>query len=195
VSRTGYRDEGQLWRIEDAGEGRFKISSRLGRALEIPDGAHHNGATLRVASMKPHEMNQRFKLAWISAPAPKSTSTPAVENVASDEKRSYEQGYSLGVEDFRAQLRRTYARHKGKYGREWEEAFIEGYYDGYDNGRGEKTMMRGMESNAYDEGYRRGRQDNQEGRRSNYTRYSERFDSRSEPSFRRGYEDGYYSAR
>ena len=92
-------------------------------------------------------------------------------------------------------LRRTYGRHKGKYDRQWEEAFIEGYYDGYDAGRFDTTILLPAEKDYYDDGYRRGQQDYREGRRPEYVRYAGRLDVRFEPFFRRGYEDGYYSAR
>ena len=55
--------------------------------------------------------------------------------------------------------------------------------------------MAGEEKESYDEGYRIGQRDNREGKESNYMRYAERFSPRFENFFRRGYSDGYYSAR
>ncbi len=92
-------------------------------------------------------------------------------------------------------MRRTYARHKGDYNSQWEESFIEGYYDGYDAARPDTTVMRSDEKDLYDAAYRSGQSDYRGGREPNYSRYSDRFDSRSEPFFRRGYTDGYYSSR
>jgi hypothetical protein len=74
-------------------------------------------------------------------------------------------------------------------------AFIEGYYDGYDSGRADFSQMQSGEKQSYDAGYRYGRQDYQQRRNPNYTRYADRFDTPSEPYFRRDYEDGYSSSR
>jgi len=76
-----------------------------------------------------------------------------------------------------------------------QEAFIEGYYDGYDAARPDTNVMRAEEKDSYDDAYRLGQKDYRDGREPSYTRYAGRFDPRSEPFFRRGYADGYYSAR
>jgi hypothetical protein len=65
-----------------------------------------------------------------------------------------------------------------------------GYYDGYDSCRADFSQMQSGEKQSYDAGYRYGRQDYQERRNPNYTRYADRFDPPPEPYFRRGYEDG-----
>lgn len=186
--------DSQLWKIEHGGEGLVRFTSRLGKALDLPHGSRNDGVQYETWDTASQD-NQRFRLAWISAPEPVSPGGPGPAGALLDEKGSYELGYSLGVEDAKAHLRRIYARHKGKYASQWEEAFIEGYYDGYDSGRPDTTSMRPAEKENYDEGYRAGKQDYLEGRKPNYMRHARRFDLRSEPYFRRGYEDGYYSAR
>lgn len=188
--RTG--SDSQLWKIE--GEDLVRFTSRLGKALDLPHGSRDEGLAYQIWRAASQD-NQRFRLVWISKPVPEGPNAPGVDRKLTDEKSSYDLGYSLGVEDFKAHLRRTYARHKGKYAQQWEEAFIEGYYDGYDTGRPDTSTMRPAEKDYYDDGFRRGKQDYQEGRRPNYMRHAGSFDPRSEPFFRRGYEDGYYSAR
>lgn len=74
-------------------------------------------------------------------------------------------------------------------------AFIEGYCDGYDAARPDTSVMRSEEKDSYDDAYRLGQKDYREGREPNYARYADRFNPRFEPFFRRGYADGYYSAR
>lgn len=194
--------ESQMWRLEDQGGGIVRILTRLGKAIELPDDDQHNGT--RFMLWKPIEKDaERFRLRLI-APAPRrdrdddrdrDRDRDRAEANWTGEKSTYDLGYSLGVQDARAQLRRTFARHRGQYDRQWEDAFIEGYYDGYDNGRTDLTAMRGEEKGSYNAGFRRGRQDSDQGRKPNFMRYSNEFDQRSEPFFRRGYEDGYYKSR
>lgn len=76
-----------------------------------------------------------------------------------------------------------------------KDAFIKGYYDGYDSGRADFRQMQSGEKQSYDAGYRYGRQDYRQRRNPNYTRYADRFDPPSEPYFRRDYQDGYSSSR
>jgi hypothetical protein len=185
------KEETQLWRIDDAGEGEVKITSRLGKALDLPDGSHSNGTRLQVFPSNSGD-NQKFRFFRINGPGFRAYPDRTAPD--STERGGYDLGYSLGLEDSRSQLRRTYARHKGKYNPQWEEAFIEGYYDGYDNGREGSGRMRDTDRDPYETGYRLGRQDSQENRRPDYMRYANRFDSRSEPLFRRGYADGYHAA-
>jgi hypothetical protein len=184
--------ETQLWRIDDAGEGRVMIVSRLGRAVDLPDASTRNGVRLQIWRVMPLDA-EKFRLIRVSGPSPRTFSDS--EGNWTGEKRAYDLGYSLGAQDARAQLRRTFQRHRGEYDPQWQDSFIEGYYDGYDVGRTDKSWIRPEERDYYDAGYRLGRQDYQSGRKSNYTRYSDRYDSRSEATFRRGYEDGYYSAQ
>jgi hypothetical protein len=112
-----------------------------------------------------------------------------------EEKGAYHQGYSFGVQDARAHLRRSCARYHGQFDADKQGAFIEGYYNGYGSGRADFSQMQSGEKQSYDAGYRYGRQDYQQRRNPNYTRYADRFDPLSEPYFRRGYEDGYSSSR
>jgi hypothetical protein len=187
------RSDSQLWKIEGKGRER-RFTSRLGIALDLPHGSHDDGVEYQTWSGA-GEDNQRFRLVWMSAPVATNPNAFGAESNASDEKRAYDRGYHFGVDDFKERLRRTYARHKGQYNPQWEEAFIEGYYDGYDAARPETNVMRGEEKDSYDDGYRLGQKDYREGREPNYARYVDRFDPRVEPFFRRGYADGYYSAR
>jgi Ricin-type beta-trefoil lectin domain-like len=194
--------ESQMWRLEDQGGGAMRILTRQGKAIELPDDNQHNGA--RFMLWRPIDKNaERFRLRLI-APAQrrdrdrdrdKDNDDRRGEGNWAGEKSTYHLGYSLGVQDSRAQLRRTFARHRGEYDRQWEEAFIEGYYDGYDNGRTDVSLMRDEEKEIYNAGFRRGRQDFDQGKKPNFMRYADQFDQRSEPFFRRGYEDGYYRGR
>jgi hypothetical protein len=65
------------------------------------------------------------------------------------------------VQDARAHLRRSYARYNGQFDADKQDAFIEGYYDGYDSGRADFSQMQSGEKQSYDAGYRYGRQDQQ----------------------------------
>jgi hypothetical protein len=187
------KEQTQLWRIEDAGEGVVKISSRLGKSLDLPDGSHSNGTHFQIFPSNPGD-NQKFRLFRVDGPGFRASRYPERAAPESTERGGYDLGYSLGLEDSRSQLRRTYARHRGKYNPQWEEAFIEGYYDGYDSGREVSSRLRDTDRDPYEAAFRLGRQDSQESRRPDYMRYADRFDSRSEPLFRRGYADGYHAA-
>jgi hypothetical protein len=204
--------ETQLWSVEDAGEGLVRISSRFGKCIDVPDASRDNG--VRWQLWRPIEKYaEKFRLVPVrGGPARDRDDRPAGfdrdgrgdagrgdtgrGDTGSAEKETYHQGYSLGMEDAQAHLRRSYARHKGQYNPERQDAFVEGYYDGYDSGRTDTNeMMQPMEKQSYDLGYRFGRQDYQQRNSPNYTRYADRFDTRSEPYFRRGYESGYNPAR
>ncbi len=194
-------NESQMWRIEDAGEGLFRISSRLGKCIDVPDASRENG--VRWQLWKPiDKYAEKFRLLPLSGGQGRDRGDrdgnfdhDGRGDIGKGEKGTYHLGYSLGVEDARARLRRSYARHKGQYNAEWSDAFIEGYYDGYDSGRTDTTQMQSIEKQSYDLGYRFGRQDFQAEKSPNYTRYADRYDAQAEPYFRRGYEDAYYSAR
>jgi hypothetical protein len=186
--------ESQLWIIEDAREGLVRISSRLGKCIDVPNASRENG--VRWQLWKPVDRYaEKFRLLLLAGPSGPERGDRDLDGEGKGEKGAYHHGYSFGVEDAQAHLRRSYARHKGQYNAEWEEAFIEGYYDGYDNGRTDTAGMQATEKQSYDLGYRFGRQDYEGKKNPNYTRYADRFDARSEPYFRRGYEDGYHSAR
>ena len=55
------KDQTQLWRIDDVGQGQVKITSRIGKALDLPDGSHSNGAHLQVFPPNGGD-NQKFLL-------------------------------------------------------------------------------------------------------------------------------------
>jgi len=193
ILATPSKEDEQLWKIEEAGEGQVRIMSRVGKSLDLPDGSHSNGTRMQVFPPNSDD-NQKFRLFRVGARSFEDSRYPTPDRSDRTEKGGYDLGYGLGLEDSRAQLRRTYARHKGRYNPPWEEAFIEGYYDGYDNGRDTSSRMRDTDRDPYDSGYRIGRRDAQESRRPDYRRYADSFDPRTEPFFRRGYADGYYTA-
>jgi hypothetical protein len=199
--------DSQLWRIEGGGS-EVRFTSRLGMALDLPHGSREDGVEYQTWSGASQD-NQRFRLVRVGGPV---VANPNVyggdrdrerdrdrdrdrDSNVSDEKRSYDRGYHFGAEDFKARQRRTYARHKGQYNPQWEQAFIEGYYDGYDAARPDTNVMGEEEKESYDDAYRLGQKDHREGREPNYARYADRFAPRFEPFFRRGYADGFYSSR
>jgi hypothetical protein len=211
------KDDSQLWRIEDAGQGQVKLTSRLGKSLDLPDGSRSNGTHFQIFPANPGD-NQKFvliridgrrehgpELAQLAYPDhdrdrdhdrdhDRDRREPERFTPDRSERGSYELGYSQGLEDSRSQVRRSYARHKGQYNPQFEEAYIDGYYDGYDNGREGSSRMRDTDRGPYDIGYRLGRDDAQDNRRSDYMRYADRFDPRAEAIFRRGYADGYHAS-
>jgi hypothetical protein len=185
--------DSQLWKVEGNG-GERRFTSRLSIALDLPHGSHEDGVEYQVWSGAGQD-NQRFRFVLVGGPVPANPNEYGADRPVTGEKRAYERGYRAGAEDLQARLRRTYVRHKGQYNPQWEEAFIEGYYDGYDAARPDTNVMRGEEKNSYDDAYRLGQKDYRDGREPSYMRYADHFDPRSEPFFRRGYADGYYSAR
>jgi hypothetical protein len=185
--------DSQLWKVEGNG-GERRFTSRLGIALDLPHGSHDDGVEYQTWSGAGQD-NQRFRFVWIGGPAPANPNNYGADGPVTEEKRSYDRGYHMGADDFKARVRRTYARHKGQYNQQWEEAFIEGYYDGYDAARPDTNVMRAEEKDSYDDAYRLGQKDYRDGREPSYMRYADRFNPRFEPFFRRGYADGYYSAR
>jgi hypothetical protein len=187
--------DSQLWKIEGGGS-EVRFTSRLGMALDLPHSAREDGVEYQTWNGA-DQNNQRFRLIRIGGlgGAIPNAYGGDRDSTVSDEKRSYDRGYHFGAEDFKARQRRTYARHKGQYNPQWEQAFIEGYYDGYDAARPDTNVMGEEEKESYDDAYRLGQKDYREGREPNYARYGDRFAPRFEPFFRRGYADGYYSAR
>jgi len=60
LSRPG-KDETQLWRIDDVGQGEVKITSRIGKSMDLPDGSHSNGTHFQVFPPNSGN-NQKFLL-------------------------------------------------------------------------------------------------------------------------------------
>jgi Protein of unknown function (DUF3011)/Ricin-type beta-trefoil lectin domain-like len=60
LSRPG-NDQTQLWRLEEVGPGQFKITSRIGKSLDLPDGSRSNGTHLQVFPPNGGD-NQKFVL-------------------------------------------------------------------------------------------------------------------------------------
>jgi hypothetical protein len=185
--------DSQLWNVEGKG-GERRFTSRLRIALDLPNGSHDDGVEYQVWNEEGKD-SQRFRFVLVSGPVAANPNDYGADRAVPEEKRAYERGYHIGADDFKARLRRTYVRHKGQYNPQWEEAFIEGYYDGYDAARPDTNVMRADEKDSYDDAFRLGQKDYRDGREPSYMRYADRFDPRSEPFFRRGYADGYYSAR
>jgi len=187
--------DSQLWKIGGGGK-EVRFTSRLNISLDLPHGAPADGTEYQVWSAADQD-NQRFRLTWLG-PVPAMQVAPSyapLPDNLSDEKRAYQQGYRMGMDDFRERQRRTYARHRGQYNSQFEVAFIEGYYDGYDASRPDSNSLAGEEKESYDDAYRIGQRDYREGKDPNFMRYSDRFAGRLENVFRRGYLDGYYSSR
>src|SRR5207302_9265966 len=101
--------------------------------------------------------NQRFRLWWqgaLGANNDRRFRSGRMNDRMNDErmddhKRAYDRGYRAGVEDFKAKLRRTFARHLDEFDSKWEVEFIEGYYDGYDIGRSDVHAERDEDRDAY----------------------------------------------
>jgi hypothetical protein len=60
LNRPG-KDQTQLWRIEDVGQGQVKITSRIGKSLDLPNGSHSNGTHFQVFPPNAGD-NQKFLL-------------------------------------------------------------------------------------------------------------------------------------
>jgi hypothetical protein len=108
-----------------------------------------------------------------------------------DQRRAYDRGRQRGREDFRASLSRSYRRHDDDYDRYTELSFRRGYEQAYDELSEQGGGMTPVQRVHYDDGFRRGRDDREDGRSRNYKRYRDEYDSRYEKYFRRGYEAGY----
>jgi len=107
-----------------------------------------------------------------------------------------DRGYRLGSDDARRSLSRDYRRYTTEYDSRTEASFRSGYEQGYDAIRGSGSITGGGSSEtreAYADGRRYGQRDAQDRLRPDYKRYSERYNSRTESEFRRGYQDGYYN--
>jgi hypothetical protein len=194
TSQPAGRDS-QVWKIEGEG-GKRRFTSRLGIALDLPHGSHDDGAEYQTWSGAGQD-NQRFLLWWVSGPVVQPPGfNPSGRMDGMDEgKRAYARGYRAGVEDYKAGLRRTFARHMSEFDSRSQVDFIEGYYDGYDGTRSDAGAGPRDDRNLYEDAFRLGQKDYREGREPNYGRYSGQFTSQTEQVFRKGYQDGYYSAR
>src|SRR5258708_38491872 len=106
LSRPG-KDQTQLWRIEDLGQGQVKITARIGKSLDLPDGSHSNGTHLQVFPPNPGD-NQKFRFFRVGFALRGYPERTAPERTAPDssDQGGYDLGYRLGLEDFRSQLRR-----------------------------------------------------------------------------------------
>jgi hypothetical protein len=183
--------ESNMWRFEELGNGEVMIIHRSGLALDIPNGAWDNSVPMQVWSVARNN-NQRFRLVPVGDVA-RSPYDPV------SGRPEYNEGYRAGINDRRASLSSNYRRHRGSYNRqselEFRQGYAAGYNTGYDPGWNDDSLnrMNATERRYYNDGYRLGRNDARTGYNSNYRRYSNRYDRRLEPFFRRGYEAGYYS--
>jgi hypothetical protein len=124
--------------------------------------------------------------------------------------KSYEKGYSCGVNDGRSGSLSNPSRHRGEYNERYEDSFIQGYREGYTRGRQsyqdqdrahdhdrDHGSNQGSNGNWggpdawYRSGYNLGKQDRRDGVSSNYSRHSRHYDGKTRAQFARGYEDGY----
>jgi len=96
---------------------------------------------------------------WISGPAPANPNNYGADSPVTEEKRSYDRGYHMGADDFQSARPPHLCPPQGQYNQQWEEAFIEGYYDGYDAARPDTNVMRAEEKDSYDDAYRLGQKD------------------------------------
>jgi hypothetical protein len=62
--RNGRED--QLWRIVSVAPAEFKIISKYGRMLDVPDGSHDRGKHLQIWDPR-HNQNQLFRLVLVSS--------------------------------------------------------------------------------------------------------------------------------
>jgi hypothetical protein len=99
-------------------------------------------------------------------------------------------GFNKGHSDAAASKSSDYGRYKGKYNSNYESDFIRGYNEGY-RGNSSNSGNSGNRNDAYDDGYKRGRQDAEDNRRSDYSRYDDQYNSRTERDFRDGYDRGF----
>lgn len=117
------------------------------------------------------------------------------------ERRNYDLGFQLGQQDARANYNSNYRRHNNRFNARQAEFFRRGYEAGYDrsqyrnNDQFDLSRLSQYERRAYDDGYNLGRQDARSGSSLNYRRYQNRFNTRNESFFQRGYEVGYNSFR
>lgn len=190
VSRRNESD-GQLWEIKKGGEGVVRFTSRLGKGLDLPHGSRSDGVGFETWDEISQD-NQRFRLVLLRAAPGGGPRDHRRDDPDDDDRNAYQFGYRLGLRDYQAQVRRSYARHKARFNAQSEEDFIEGYYDGYDAGRNDTSTLRREEKQSYDQGFREGQDDARAGRRPGRR---DRAEADRDPFFRRGYADGFYSAR
>jgi hypothetical protein len=100
--------QNQLWMIEDAGEGLFRITSRFGKCIDVPDASRANGVGWQL--WRPIEKYaEKFRFSLVAdAPAgnrDRDHRDRDNDGEARGEKGAYHQGYSFGVQDARAHLR------------------------------------------------------------------------------------------
>lgn len=106
----------------------------------------------------------------------------------SDHAAAYRAGVAAGEADARAGLSPNHQRHAGSYSPAFENDFRGGYIDGYGGTRPDDP---GSPRQAYQDGYRLGLQDAENGRSENYRRHAGTYHPRHEADFSQGYSRGY----
>ncbi|MBI4747708.1 MAG: hypothetical protein HY774_04430 [Acidobacteria bacterium] len=112
-----------------------------------------------------------------------------------EEKRAYDKGYGLGRDDYRVNRNPDYQRHRREFTPRYETIFSEGYSDGYEAQRDKESGYTNSQGDAYENGFKRGKQDYRVNNKSDYRRYRDEYSSQTETYFKQGYERGYAAER
>lgn len=132
----------------------------------------------------------------LDAPAlSSSVSNQNQDRLTVEEKRAYDKGYGLGRDDYRANRSPDYQRHRREFTPRYETIFNEGYSDGYEAQRDKESGYTNSQGDAYENGFKRGKQDYRVNNKSDYRRYRDEYSSQTETYFKQGYERGYTAER
>jgi hypothetical protein len=127
--------------------------------------------------------------------------TPQQEQWRSDmreqDREQSSRAYQLGIQDGRMDFANgeanNYRRHLARYTPSTERAYADGYGEGYQSGAadGGASVTEPFRDAAYNQGYDYGVRDRVRGKPSDPDAYWGTYDARQQPSFTRGYQDGY----
>lgn len=124
-------------------------------------------------------------------------------------RQYYEDGYKRGRQDAAAGEGLSYERHGGEYDRRFERVFAQGYREGWNDQHAKADMppfrpgsgpaypagMDAITREYYRDGYHLGKADGQAHMSGAYQRHQDHYDTRFEPAFRAGYEQGWKEYR
>jgi hypothetical protein len=137
-------------------------------------------------------------LTQCTTPAPY---TPLQEQWRSDvreqDRELSSRAYQLGIQDGRMDFANgeanNYRRHLARYSSATERAYADGYGEGYQSGAasGGASVTEPFRDAAYNQGYDYGVRDRVRGKPSDPDAYWGTYDARQQPSFMRGYQDGF----
>ncbi|MCS6884898.1 MAG: hypothetical protein RMM17_00440 [Acidobacteriota bacterium] len=117
----------------------------------------------------------------------------ALGRLDKEEKYYYKEGERYGKDDRKAGRSADYRRYIRNVPSRYIDEFAAGYNDGY--GKEDKPILGGkiksQEDAYYDLGFRRGKQDYNDGLAQDYRRHRREYTAEYEKDFRRGYNDGY----